>query len=203
MRYAARYYCTLLDRRIQIYKMKYLSARCTNRPIYQKLVEKGGIEKNEKGHITKVSVWDDTRSDWLLHGAERKSLKFDIKILPKNLTKLDLNDTGITGDIQVLQALQHLTEFDLMLHGCHGGHSSPPSASILDRILPHEHGCHWGHSSPARASTLDLFQPPHHGCHGGHSSPARTSKLDRILPLQHGCHGGQESVSKPPRVPRT
>ena len=30
MKYAARYYCMLVNRRIRIYKMKYLSARCQN-----------------------------------------------------------------------------------------------------------------------------------------------------------------------------
>ena len=90
--------------------------------IYQKLVKKGGIEKVNE-HITKVCVWHD-QGEQLIDNAEKKSMQFDI---------------------QVLQGLQNLIQFDLYDTGVFGGHSSPPRPSKLDRIQPQLHACLWGH----------------------------------------------------------
>jgi len=81
--------------------------------IYQKLVEKGGIEK-VNGYITKVCVWDD-ENEQLLDYDDLESLQFDIQVLQglQHLTTFNLGYTGFTGDIQVLQGLQNLTTFDL------------------------------------------------------------------------------------------
>jgi len=80
--------------------------------IYQKLVEEGGIVKNEQGYITKGCVYKD---DWLLDDAERKSIQFDIQVIQglHNLTGFDLDDTGVFGNIKFLQGLPHLTSFNL------------------------------------------------------------------------------------------
>ena len=88
--------------------------------IYQKLVEKGGIEKNEKGHVTKVLVNKSAR--WLLDDAERESLQFDIQVFQgfRHLTTFFLDGTGVFGDIQVLQGLRDLTEFSLTDTGVFG-----------------------------------------------------------------------------------
>ena len=88
--------------------------------IYQKLVEKGGIEK-VNGYITKVCVWD-YGDEQLLDDDDLKSLQFDIKVLQglQNLTEFHLMYTGVTWDIQVLQGLPHLTKFDLSETGVTG-----------------------------------------------------------------------------------
>ena len=101
--------------------------------IYQKLVEKGEIEIDAQGHITKAKC--------LWNSDDLESIQFDIRVLPKNLTsfslswtgvfgniqnlptnltKFYLNDTDVTGDIQVLQGIQQLTEFSLSHTGVFG-----------------------------------------------------------------------------------
>ena len=110
--------------------------RVLSKPIYQKLVEKEGIKKNEKGHITKVSVLNDNYSVYLLNACGRVCVRFDIQIiqvfrhltifnlydtrvfgdiqnLPINLTYFDLQHTDVTGDIRVLHGLPNLTKFYL------------------------------------------------------------------------------------------
>ena len=78
-------------------------------PIYNKLVNKGGIVKDKNGHVVKVNT---TVLSW---GTERKSIKFDIAVLGSlsNLTEVNLQDTRVFGNIQVLQGLQNLIKFYL------------------------------------------------------------------------------------------
>ena len=91
------------------------------RTIYQKLVEKGGIVKDERGHVTELCVYD---KNWtaLLDSAERNSLNFDISILKSlpNLTFLDLRNTDVYGDIVVIRSLPKLTQFYLNSSGIKG-----------------------------------------------------------------------------------
>ena len=166
--------------------------------IYQKLVEKGGIKTDAHGHITNVCVENDAMNNWLLDAAERKSLQFDIQVLPRvlqNLTTIQPLRHGCLWGHSSPARASTLDRIRPRRHGRHGGHSSPPRASTLDRILPRRLGCQGGHSSPPRASKLNLLQPTKYGCQGGHSSPPRASTLDRTLPHRRGCQGGQESVS--------
>jgi len=107
--------------------------RALSIPIYQKLVEKGGIIKNVHGHITSICIFDEGGNDFL-DDFDRKSITFDIQVLPKSLISLYLNNTGVTGDIQVLQEFPNLISFSLARTGVTGDIKNLPTNLIGFRL---------------------------------------------------------------------
>ena len=79
--------------------------RALSKPIYQKLAEEGEIEIDAQGYVTRATC--------LWNHVDLESIQFDIRVLPRNLTEINFASTGVTGDIQILRGLRHLTTFFL------------------------------------------------------------------------------------------
>ena len=89
--------------------------------IYDRLIEAKGIIV-EDGHVVKLDVFDENMHSNLTH-AERSTIAFDIQVLEAlpHLTRIQLPLLrGVKGNIKVFASLPHLTYLDLYNTRVHG-----------------------------------------------------------------------------------